>query len=149
MYDENVSDSATITVIATGLEENENQESARRPGFLGTMGNSANTGNTGTISGLGRGTIGLHAVGGTGTSSYNQTSGGRTGQITPFSGFGGGSQNTAGTGGGYTRGTQTTPGQNTGNFASKQSSANPGGSHTAESDTGGIKIPEFLKKGRK
>ena len=78
MYDENVSDSATITVIATGLEENENQESARRPGFLGTMGNSANTGNTGTISGLGRGTIGLHAVGGTGTSSYNQTSGGRT-----------------------------------------------------------------------
>ncbi len=148
MYDENVSDSATITVIATGLEENENQESARRPGFLGTMGNSANTGNTGTISGLGRGTIGLHAVGGTGTGSYNQTSGGRTGQITPFSGFGGGSQNTAGTGG-YTRGTQTSPGQNTGNFASKQSSANPGGSHTAESDTGGIKIPEFLKKGRK
>ncbi len=150
MYDENVSDSATITVIATGLEENEGQEPVRRTGFLGTIGaagNAGNTGNTGNIGGSGRGTIGLHAVGGTGsyggqTGSYGQGVSGRTGQITPFAGFGGSSQNTAGSD--YPRGTQNSVSQNTGNLTSKQNTSN-----TADSDTGGIKIPEFLKKGRK
>ena len=147
MYDENVSDSATITVIATGLEEGAAQEPTEKAGFLG--------GNTGGM-GLGRGNIGLHAVGG-----YGQESGSRTGtgSITPI---GNSYLGSGQTGSSYLRGTtgnQKTgqgTGQNTGGYTPRpvnnsntNANSNTGNVGVADSDTGGIKIPEFLKKGRK
>jgi len=127
MYDETATDEATITVIATGLDENAGKD-IKKAGFLNGMGSTGN--------GLTRTGYGTHG-GSTGTQT--PVGGGLTGR-TPGSGYGTGTA-TAGTH--SARGTVAT---GTGGYGSRPTT---GSANANDSEAGGIKIPEFLKKGKR
>lgn len=134
MYDESSQDEATITVIATGLDENAGRD-IKKAGFLNGN-NAANNGigRTGLTNGF-RTTSSTESTRTTSAgTSYGQASGGLglgRSSIRQQENSGSGSQ-------------RSYSGQST--YGTRPASVSqPSG----DSDTGGIKIPEFLKKGKR